>query len=280
MIRRETDRARRVVFLKLHKTGGTTLAASVLFPYCIKYNLQYMVPQGWWAVHPGCVQGNSFHMMFRHFPDYPQPWARNWLRKVIGDYQPITILRDPIDRIVSEFNHAAHHYGVESFDQFLQNLHEWNHQSRWLGYFGRDEKFLEHNFAGVGVTERMNESMLLFRRCLDMDLEDMLYSSVYRDTPKALRKADLTQEQLARIRNSDWLDIELHEQATKLVESRIAAAPDMEQELQEFERALADFSHPLWEKRGPFSIGFDPNSIWYEFTGRYGTVRQLQELPP
>jgi len=239
-----------------------------------------MIPQGWWAAHPGCVKGNSFHMMFRHFPDYPQPWAKNWLREVIGGYQLITILRDPVDRVVSEFNHAAHHFGVETFDQFFQFNHEWNHQSRWLGYVGRDEKFLERNFAGVGVTERMNESILLFRHVLDLNLEDVLYSGVYRDTPKTIRKADLSEQQVAMIRNTDWLDVELHEQATKLVESRIAATTDMEQELHEFECALTDFSHPLWGKRGPFLIGFDPKNIWYEFTGRYGTVKQLRELPP
>ena len=239
-----------------------------------------MVPQGWWAAHPGCVPGNSFHMMFRHFPDYPQPWAKNWLREVIGDYQLITILRDPVDRAVSGFNHVAHHFGVETLDQFFQFNHECNHQSRWLGYFGRDENFLERNFAGVGVTEHMNESILLFRRALDLNMEDVLYAGVYRDTPKAIRKEDLSEQQVARIRSIDWLDVELHDQAMKLVESRIAATPDMEQELREFECALADFSHPLWEKRGPFLIGFDPENIWYEFTGRHGTVKQLRELPP
>jgi len=276
----DSEKARRVVFLKLRKTGGTTLSASVLFPYCIKNDLQYMVPQNWFAAHPRLVPGDKFHMMFRHFPDYPQPWAKTWLRQVIGNYQLITILRDPVDRTVSAFNHVVHYFGVKTLDQYFQFHHENNHMSRWLGYDGQDPDFLERGFAGIGVTERMNESILLFRRALNLNLEDVLYTSIYRDSPKAIRRSDLSDEQVARIKKADWLDVELHRKATELVEQRIEGTPDMEQELREFERALADYSHPLWEKRGPFRVGFSPNEVWYEFTGHNGTVNQIGAVPP
>lgn len=278
--RRHDDKARRVVFLKLRKTGGTTLAASVLFPYCIKYGLQYMVPQGWFAVHPRLVPGNRFHMMFRHFPDYPQPWARNWLRRVIGDYQTVTVLREPVARAVSGLNHVVHYLGVKSIEEYFENHHEANHQSHWLGYDGRDDTFLERKFDGVGVTERMNESLLLFRRLLDLQLEDVLYTSVYRDSPKPFSKSDLSEEQVARIRKLDWLDIELHQQATRLVEKRIAESAGLSAELAEFEQALKDFSHPLWGKRGPFQVGFSAGDTWYEFTGQHGSVKQIRPVPP
>ncbi|MEO8445643.1 MAG: sulfotransferase family 2 domain-containing protein [Gammaproteobacteria bacterium] len=275
-----SDRERRVVFLKLRRIGGTTLSASVLYPYCVKHGLDYMVPQGWWAAHPLAVPGNHFHMMFRHFPDYPQPWARNWLRRSIGEYRLITIVRDPLDRFVSAFNHVAHYFGVKTIDEYREIYGENNHQSRWLGFYGRDDEFLERTFDGVGLTERMNESFLLFRRALDMNLEDMLYASVYQDSPKMLRKSDLTDRQVARIKRDDWLDCELHSQATALFNRRITSTPGLDDELKEFEGALADLSHPLWGKRGPFQVGFSPDNVWYECSGQHGAIKQIAPVPP
>ena len=127
-----------------------------------------MVPTNWFAVHPRVVPDGQYHMMFRHFPDYPQPWARQWLQQVIGDYRLITIVRDPIERAISVFNHGARYHGYTSFADYFANHHEKNHQSRWLGYDGRDENFFRDNFSMVGVTERFNESMLLIRRALDL----------------------------------------------------------------------------------------------------------------
>ncbi len=43
-MQQESPATRRVVFLKLRKTGGTSLASSVLFPYCVRHGLSYMAP--------------------------------------------------------------------------------------------------------------------------------------------------------------------------------------------------------------------------------------------
>lgn len=276
----ESDPVRRVVFLKLRRTGGTSLASSVLFPYCIRHGLKYMAPTNWFAAHPLAVSGEQFHMMFRHFPDYPQPWAREWLRKTIGDFHLITIVRDPVERAISLFNHFARYHGFTSFRRYFDNEHEKNHQSRWLGFDGRDERFIEENFSMVGITERFNESMLLFRRTLDLSLADMLYVGQRRDTFKALDVEEITDEWLERIRETDWLDFELHAQAKSHVEKQLDESPDLAQELPLYESALRDFSHPLWGERGHFPIGYAEDVIWAEFTGQGGEVRELHPLPP
>jgi hypothetical protein len=247
-----------------------------------------MMPENWFAVHPRTVSGDRFHMMFRHFPDYPQPWARKWLRDVIGNHQVITVVRDPITRAVSMFNHFARYHGYTSFAKYFDQEHEKNHQSRWLGYDGRDAEFFKKNFSMVGVTERFNESMLLMRRTLGLSLADMLYVGQRRDTAKvlsavdveALNAADMSEKWRNRIRETDWLDFELHEQATDFVEKCLDDLPELDVELQQYESALGDFSHPLWGERGPFPIGYAESGIWSEFTGRGGEVRELHQLAP
>ncbi len=274
----KSDHARRVVFLKLRRTGGTSLSSSILFPYCVRHGLQYMVPANWFAVHPRVVPGNRFHMMFRHFPDYPQPCARHWLQQVIGNFHLITIVRDPIERAVSAFNHHARYDGYTSFAHYFANDHEKNHQSRWLGYDGRDGEFFQDNFSMVGITERFNESMLLIRRTLDLSVADMLYVGQRRDTPKALNAADMNEKWRNRMRETDWLDFELYAQAKSFVDNCLDDLPDLAVELQQYESALGDFSHPLWAERGHFPVGYAESEVWSEFTGQGGEVRELHQL--
>lgn len=277
--RQDTSLARRVVFLKLRKTGGTTLSSSVLFPYCVKHDLQYMLPINWWGVHPRLVAGSEFHMMFRHFPDFPQPWAKHWLHKIIGNYKLITILRDPVGRAISGYNHAVQ-YGLDmKFDAYFAQHHEQNHQANWLGFNGRNFESLETRFSMIGITERFNESMLLFRHALDLKLEDMLYIPQRRNVDKTIRKSDLSEEWLNLIKEVDWLDMELYDHAQQQVDKHIRSRADFDNELIEYQEALNDFSHPLWGRRGPFPIGYSTDYCWSEFTGQNGEVKQLREIP-
>ena len=270
---------RRVVYLKLRKTGGTSLSASILFPYCVKYGLIYMDPIDWWAVHPRLVPGDRFHMMYRHFPDYRQPWARNWLGAVIGRYRLITLLREPVSRLVSGFNHAHHYHRSITFREYLDHHHEANHQSNWLGFDGRDPDFLRKNFSAVGITERFDESMLLFRYCLGMPMEDMLYIRQRSDGDKRLEISALSPESIDEIREIDWLDVKLYEQAKAVFAAYLEGRPEIREELPIYRTALNDYKHPLWSRRGTFPIGYTERYVWSEFDSGTGRVRDLRELP-
>jgi hypothetical protein len=270
---------RHVVFLKLRKTGGTSLASSILFPYCVKHGLKYMDPIDWWAVHPRLVPGDRFHMMYRHFPDYPQPWAKNWLGEVIGRYRLITLLREPVSRLVSSFNHDTHYNRSMTLRHYMDNHHERNHQSNWLGFDGRDPEFLKRNFSAIGITERFDESMLLFRYCLGLSLEDVLYVRQRSDISKTLRISDLSQETLDEIRDLNWLDVILYEQAKAVVGANIDDLPQIGGELETYQSALNDYEHPLWSRRGTFPIGYSERYVWSEFDSETAQVKDLRELP-
>lgn len=269
---------RRIVYLKLRKTGGTSLSSSILFPYCVRHGLRYMDPVNWWAVHPRSVAGDSFHMMFRHFPDYRQPWARNWLEDVIGDYRLVTMLRDPVSRLVSGFNHTNHYNRPMGFEHYVRKHHEANHQSHWLGFDGRDPDFLRKRFAAIGITERFDESMLLYRRCLGLSLADMLYVRQRSDVVKTIRRSDLDDKTVGMIRDLNWLDVRLFEQAQQLLTQRVDETPGLAAELDRYRSALQDFRHPLWQERGSFPIGYTENYVWSVFDHTSGTVRNLRQL--
>ena len=122
--------------------------------------------------------------------------------------------------------------------------------------------------------------MLLFRRALNLNLEDMLYIRQRTSVSKTMSSADLSQERIDTIKEVDWLDVKLYERAKQLVDKYVEGIPDIADELNEYQKALSDFSHPLWGKRGPFPIGYSTEDSWSEFTGQNGKVNQLRELPP
>ena len=238
-----------------------------------------MDPIDWWAVHPRLVAGNRFHMMYRHFPDYPQPWAKNWLGEVIGRYRLITLLREPVSRLVSAFNQVNQYSKPTTFSEYIDRYHEQNHQSRWLGFDGRDPEFLQRNFSAVGITERFDESMLLFRYCLGLGLEDVLYVRQRSDGEKRLKTADLSQEAIDEIRALDWLDVILYEQAQAVVAAHIDNISGIDEELRLYQVALKDYRHPLWSKRGSFPIGYSTKYVWAEFDSEHAQARDLRDLP-
>lgn len=271
------EAARRVAFLKLQKTGGTSFASCVLFPYCVKHRLPYMVPVS--VPRWGITLANSgtggpspdFHMLFRHAPDYAL--RRNWLEERLGSPKVVTIVRDPVSRAISLYRHHRHHDGwLSSFDEFLDTTYVWNQQSRWLGFSGTMES-LSH-IDVVGVCERFNESMLCFARALQLETHDFLY---VRQRDLRTESVTLEERQTERIRQGDELDCRLHQLATRRLQMSLSNVPGIADQLGEYEEALGNLKHPLWRRRGPFKIGYIEGCEWAEVTAE-GNYRQLKDI--
>lgn len=270
------------VFVKLKKVGGTSLSGSVLFPYCVKHGLSFVDPGDEPEVsliqqqQPGNITEKA-SMLFRHFPDFPKPEAKQWLQDTMGEHNLITLLRNPVNRAISFYNHLSLDKEL-SFDDYLNFHHEPNHQAHWLGYEQGQQDFLRSTFASVGITERFDESLLLFRRALGMNLDEVLYVKQRDKVQKTITYEDLTQEQLERLMELDNLDWELYRQAETLVQQRVDAIPQLPEELVKYQEALADLTHPLWQQRGDFTIGYSKRSIWAKYSARKGRVIEFQRL--
>lgn len=272
-----TNIAERVVFLKLRKTGGTTLSASILFPHCIKHRLNFVRTRGSTLQTIDTDNEEYFHMMFRHCPNFRLPEIQRWLRRSIGNFKLITLVREPVSRLVSWYNHVYDGRKPESFETFMVKYHEANHQSSWLGFDGRDPEYLARNFSMIGTMERFNESMLLFRQTLKLSLAEMLYIKQRHNTEKKLTVDDLNQETIAKIKEIEWLDVKLYEQASKLLDSYVNNNPQVQKELPQYESALNDYSDPLWGEKGPFMVGYDMTRMLFgKFTGQGGEYVEFQ----
>lgn len=277
----DSNYVRRVAFIKLIKTAGTTFASSVLFPYCVKHRLSYLFPRAWptWWVSPKpdppASPDGHVHMLYRHFPAFPR--KRKWLEDTLRRPLVLTILRDPIRRAVSRFNFKVQLTDGYSkdFGQYLREDHEFDHQSKWLGYSG-DSNFLAATFDVVGIAERFDESMLLFRRAMDISLSDSLYVS-QRVASGGLSVSELDSQTVQHIRDIDSVDVDLYEQAQQRFKSLVEGVPDLDEDLVTYRAALGDFSHGLWKERGPFKIGYVQGDEWAAFDPKTG-LKQLRTL--
>jgi hypothetical protein len=150
----------------------------------------------------------------------------------------VTMLRDPVARILSLYAHRTTHHGLKkSLPDYLREGRDWeldNGQTRRLAGSAGDEdvrfapatpELLERAKANlrrvrvVGVTERFDEFVALLR--LDLGWRPFAYAprNVTANRP---REQDLDPAILEALRSRNALDLELHRFAGELMDERTA----------------------------------------------------------
>ncbi|MFC0470043.1 sulfotransferase family 2 domain-containing protein [Halalkalibacter kiskunsagensis] len=237
------------ILIHLHtpKTGGTTLRKIITKNYKNsshnvyldepkrKRKLKYLNQK-----NVSCIQG--------HFPF----GIHKYLSKPC-DY--ITMLRDPIDRVISEYyfirrgtRHRLHQQVMKmSLDQYLRRSESINLQTRYLsgatGPVTRKDleiakKHIQNHFAVVGITEMFNESLFLMKKKLGW--RDISYEkqNVTKTRPSLNQISDST---LIELEKHNKLDIELYNFAKKILEQKlISLDQNSKQELNAFLSKLSN----------------------------------------
>ncbi len=233
-----------LAFLHLFKTAGTTLEAILLRQYPTRE-----------VMHLGSVK--EFDQRLERFAQEPS-FFREKIRIFMGhfnfkqrgklppDCRLITILRHPVDRVISEYYFILEspdnpHYekvvGEEmSLADFVRSgLHNSldNYQTKWLCRrhnlaFGEEsdkvlddaKQNLRDHFAAVGLTERFDESVILFKRAFGWKMPFYLRERVTRNRPK---RDEIPPEDIALIETYNRMDLELYDFACDLFEEQLSA---------------------------------------------------------
>lgn len=187
-----------------------------------------------------------------------------WLRPPVTY---ITMLREPVARLVSDYNFAMsipdsparRLFGgrIISLEDFVDMRIErglTNTYTLMLSGFINLDDFKElpvptqvmleaakqnlNGFAGVGLTERFDESVLLFQRALGWSTCWYLRENVTGKQLVDYRR--LSGDLLERVRSCIGFDLELYAHAVRLFETRILnAGPDFPQAVAAFQQANA-----------------------------------------
>jgi len=158
----------------------------------------------------------------------------------------ITFLRDPVARVVSQFNHVV--YGGDlahseiaaeypTIEKFLEHPWARDLQAKFLlgFYYPIDDDLeaavragkalLRDKIEVVGLTERFDESLILLAEAFGWDLPTYTSENRAEDRERKLRVEDLDESVIARIRAANRCDVALYEYAQTLFDKRCARTP-------------------------------------------------------
>jgi Sulfotransferase family len=245
------------LFLHIPKTAGTTLKHIIFNQHAS--DQEYKAEGGW------LVSGIYYHPAGLHkvsrvsvSAKVKRALARDDLRAVTGHFsfgihrflkKPcvyLTILRHPVDRILSLYYHikkyegtalhekiVSRRLGVEEFVLNLSCREADNDQTRRIAglepEFGHCSKATlrkaEHNlrryFSVAGVTELFDETLLLMKRTLGWAHEPLYLPALVNKGKPA--RASLPEETIAAIMERNKLDLKLYEFARELLLERISS---------------------------------------------------------
>jgi hypothetical protein len=242
-----------IIFLHLPKTAGSTLARII---------------QGQYAASGIISLYDS--MLGEELASLPWTKLEN-LRVVMGhlyfgvhNFLPgpstyITMLRDPVDRVISHYyfvrqdpSHylydSAHKMSMQEYIVSCNRQEPNNDQTRLLAgkretsSFGTctDEmldiakKNLTEHFTVVGITEEFDRSLILMKRNLGWRSPFYINQNVSRHRP---RKEDISLETLRVVQAYNELDIELYRFANELFQEQIhSQGPSFTKELDRFKK--------------------------------------------
>lgn len=169
----------RILFAHIPKTAGTSFRiglssslsdADIVMDYGAKSNstsgvvLENIYNKGW-RKNLDKLLASPWKILFSHFHD-TKPGLDGYA-KAIENASLATIVRDPVQRIISEFFTFRNHYGYkESFHHFLTKPMFINRQCLSLGGIPLS------SFQFVGITEHYTETLALFKALYGIDIQN------------------------------------------------------------------------------------------------------------
>ena len=250
-----------VIFLHVPKTAGTTLNRLIEWEYPL-FEIYSIDPVffRWsashlWRLPPRRLKKTRMfkgHMLFGLHEILPQP----------ATY--ITVLRDPIDRVISAFyfmrSYTLHPLYWKfrrekwTIEDFVRRLPRENVQCKILAgaeynspcteeIFEQAKENLFRHFSVVGLSERFEESLALMKLRFGWKLWRYSSFNVTRARPK---KHDLSQATLDLIVAKNSFDLALYECAANIFQTAINThAAEVSQIMRELEAARARTQTPL-----------------------------------
>jgi len=255
-----------VIFTHLGKTGGATLRRVVPrnFPRSRVMGLRNpsSAPNGFLSTVP--IED------FARLPEEDRERPRFIMAHMmfgLHEFVPrqatyITLLRDPVSRVISGYKNALHTPGHRFHETVLANkmdladylrsglaLEMDNSQTRAIAadattpygecspdMLGRAKRNIDEHYAVVGIAERLDETLTMFGHVFGWRRLHYVLANV---SPNKILRSSIPVETIELIKQQNRFDIELYEYAIRRLERQIADDPAFNRDLARFRRGNA-----------------------------------------
>ncbi|KAK7502888.1 hypothetical protein BaRGS_00005837, partial [Batillaria attramentaria] len=246
---------RHLFFLKVHKSASTTVM-NVVYRFALSRQLNIMMPRtgnclngrNWTTAAVPLPAGVSrFDILCNHIPFFNEDMVRE---RIYPDSFFLAIVRYPFQQFVSAFYYFRDVFsfrllkripGSDPIATYLENPEKWeapieqgsethNKMIRDFGmsrpntlnevYVGKYIQYLNDTFDLVLISERFDESMILMRRMLGWQLQDVIY---IKENAHSHKTYNYTDEQKLSHKRFNMADYALYDHFSRLFEKRVAA---------------------------------------------------------
>ncbi len=125
-----------------------------------------------------------------------------------------TFLRDPVQRVLSEYKHLVRNYGYTGdIAEFCAQSSECDKQSEYIGSIGFEDMYF------LGVTEQYHRSIQLFNKLSGMAVP---YLEANKGKKRVNDTHDISSKVVSLIEENNKSDVELYRSALKFFENKCA----------------------------------------------------------
>ncbi|SEN12150.1 sulfotransferase family 2 domain-containing protein [Lihuaxuella thermophila] len=228
-----------IIFPHIVKTGGSTLQSILMNEYKSDTLLLYHNPPDQVLKDKNGIiekirkQQRNLKAIIGHFSFDLYFWHVG--ESILSDFKLskpvryITMLRDPVDRIISLFYYLKSFHPdpmfKQNFEDFifnrpleLKNIQTLTLTGRGMVSLEMAKKNLDTHFEVAGITEMFNESVFLMKKAFGWKLMSYEKKNI---TTKRPSRDDLPRDVIKKIQKDDYLDIELYNYAKEILEKKI-----------------------------------------------------------
>ncbi|XP_053402020.1 galactose-3-O-sulfotransferase 2-like [Mercenaria mercenaria] len=255
------DKIKHIAFLRVPKTGSSTLAC-IFLRFGIRNKLDIYLPKIIYVSRKKqklLLEEKKCYDIFVIHTYYDSTFFTNIVPR---DSPIIGLVREPIQRIISHafyFKHLRKRKEMKSLSEqefihkVLRNTANYGAENVMATYFGMERNGMERNqtkkdyihqyleslntsFSLVLVLEKFNESLVLLKRILNWSFADILYGAKKVNT---YGQVPLGEEEKNKLISNNMLDFEIYNYFMKELESKVKRERnDFQLEVLHFENIL------------------------------------------
>lgn len=237
-------RQKNLVFVKTHKTGGSTLSG-VLRHIAYKSNLTGFTDNDWIKDEPGVwANHNEYYRLHLNITRLKKPVFM------------VTILRKPVERALSGFffgrvlMNLQKQPSVKTINEFMLNKAKRNYFFNYIRSRKNEPvQALVKRFDLIFITERFDESLIVLKQMCNLDFNDILYIKSKESNTSTWAKKQrgknvkirnpgpsvLSEDISKAFRKLNKLDYELYNEANKTLDRKIKSIKNFSKQLRYFQ---------------------------------------------